>query len=129
MEGKKILLFNYTDVRNQNKISAICSSMQIRMKKIKKAQYLSPIGALAGLEGFEEAKLFYDDAELKGPMMILCGFSRRDMDLFLDQMDKKGVPKITHKAMLTPANSHWNALFLYEHLNVEHKAMNGQKEQ
>ena len=55
------------------------------------------------------------------PMMIFTGMNPNQVSDFVDQLriQSRGQSGAVLKAMLTPTNLHWSALYLYSHLREE----------
>lgn len=61
------------------------------------------------------------------PMLLFAGFTMQDLDRFTKAYREAGLPVAPLKAMMTPTNSLWTALQLYEELSQEHEAMTGER--
>ena len=116
----KILLFHMTEEEVLAKIQMACLMGRLGAKVIDKKDYLQTVGYLAGVAGMESKEIVYDGPEMEEPMMILCMSSAR-IDQVLAAFRQLGVPRIAYKAMLTPTNSTWTPLALYEELKREHE--------
>ncbi len=124
---EKVLLFHFTDEEVLARMQLALLVNKVGAKKIEKKDYCQPVGYLAGVSGKKPVEVEYDGPELEEPMMILCMDSRR-IDEVLAAFRRAGVPRIPYKAMLTPTNSDWTPLELYQELKREHEAMHGGKE-
>ena len=119
---EKVLLFHFTDEEVLARMQLALLVNKVGAKKVEKKDYCQSVGYLAGVSGKKAAEVEYDGPELEEPMMIMCMDSRR-IDELLTAFRRAGVPRIAYKAMLTPTNSDWTPLELYEELKREHEAM------
>lgn len=119
---EKVLLFHFTDEEILARMQLALLINKVGAKKVERKDYCQSVGYLAGVAGKKAAEVEYDGPELEKPMMIMCMDSRR-IDELLTAFRRTGVPRIAYKAMLTPTNSDWTPLELYEELKREHEAM------
>lgn len=101
--------------------------MGIRIRNVTPEQALEPVGALAGIAGFEKSgKPAASEATsvLQDEMLVLCGFTEARLDALLQGMRRSGI-RIALKAILTEHNCGWPLLQLYEELLHEHAVMTG----
>ena len=122
-----ILLFNFSDKKELQKLKMVLIPLKIRIKSIDKKDYLKPVGFLADVKEIEDNHLEYDKEELDNKMMILSGLSGSRIDLVLTSLKRAGLPKINYKAVLTAENQYWSCIQLYEELKSEHSLINGSK--
>ena len=87
---------------------------------VERPDYLQTLGALAALPGFAKTADYYMGAPLADEMLVLCGWTGELLDEFLLFMRSSGLPPVSRKAMLTPVNSRWSVLRLFEELDREH---------
>ena len=117
-----VLLFHIQDEVRLQALKRILMLMKVRVKVVDKADYLQPVGYLAGIKELE-AKQVYEGEELAEEMMVMAGFSNQQVDTLLAKMRKANLSKMHYKAILTPMNATWTALQLYEELKKEHEYM------
>lgn len=120
------LLYNIDDPQRARKIKFILIRMGVRIKNVKKGEYLTPIGVLAG-----SGKIPYDAADYNGPgfseeMLVMKDFSSRQIDDMILRFRKEKLEKIALKAVLTETNQTWDSITLYKNLREEHEQMTGQ---
>lgn len=120
---KEILLYNLNNAKGQH-IRKMCSSLGIACRDVMPADYLQPIGAVAGLPGFHMLPMTVSAPAFAEEMMVFCGFTNDDIYALLTQWKAEGIPPIHLKAALTPHNAQWNSLQLHNELGKEHAAMN-----
>ena len=113
---------------NDNKaalIHTLCDNLNVRMIKIYRPQYGETIGALAGIPIYKLSNQPYRGEGFSMEMMVICGFTSGELDVFLDAYRKAGIPPVWLKATLTPHNMNWTAAQLYNELTKENKQLNG----
>mgnify|MGYP002518608707 CR=1 FL=1 len=118
-----VLLFNIKDKKRVRDLQMICMSLRIRVRTVKKEEYLQPVGVLAGMKEMEKKEEIYDGEELADEMMVFAGVTGSHLDQILFMMRKKGMKRMDYKAVLTDTNSKWNVPELYQELEREHAAM------
>lgn len=124
----KILVFALEDRDILNKMQRVLLIRKVGIRRVDRADYSQTIGALAGISGRERTDEQYEGEELAAPMLVFC-MGQQKMYELLAGFRKAGVPSVDYKAMLTPTNSLWTPLQLYEELKKEHEAMHGTVQQ
>lgn len=117
-----ILLYHISDVSRLKKLKKIGASLKIRIRLVKREEYLRPILQLLGDRKMEEAQK-YQGEEFSGEMLVMA-VKRERLDSLLDALKKEGL-SIPYKAVVTPDNGWWNSLQLYRELQREHETMHG----
>lgn len=120
----KILIFGLKDRDVLTKMQRVLLVQKIGIRKVDQAEYEQPIGALAGISGRERTEKQYTGEEFTAPMLVFCMGQQRMYGL-LEAFRRANVPSVDYKAMLTPTNSIWTPLQLFEELKKEHAAMHG----
>lgn len=120
----KILIFGLDDRNVLNQMQRVLLIQKTGIRRIDRADYEQTIGALAGLPGYTRSEKRYEGGEFAAPMLVFC-MGQQKMYGLLDGFRRAGVPSVDYKAMLTPTNSQWTPLQLYEELRKEHAAMHG----
>ena len=115
---KIILAYNFTPERLQA-LKLICMMLRTQLRAVAREELLQPVGYLAGLP---EA---YSGDEGQEEMLLMCGFSRQDLDRLLAAVKKGKLRQVALKAMLTPTNCTWSGLQLLQELSQEHAYMHG----
>ncbi len=118
-----ILLFNIQDKKRARDLQMIGMSLRIRVRMIKKEEYLQPIGVLAGMQEPGKVDAIYEGEELADEMMVFAGITGSHLDQILFMMRKKGMKRIDYKAVLTETNRQWTVPELFAELEKEHAAM------
>lgn len=109
------------------KIRFILFKLGLTAREVSPAEFDRPIGALAGLEGFEAAET--DAGEpFAGEMLVMCGLSSPQFSVFLNAL-RQNRCTVALKAVLTETNAWWSAARLYRELAAEHAALQKAKPQ
>jgi len=123
---KTVLAFNFTPQRLQA-LKLICMMLRVQLRSVERSEFNQPLGLLAGLGGLQAAAGSYDGDAAQEEMLLLCGFSRQDLDRLLAAIRKGALKQVRLKAMLTPTNCAWNALQLFDEISAEHEAMHSRE--
>ena len=115
-----VLLFNFNDKTRSTKTTAALLPLGLKLVKIKKEDYLQPLGYLAGKEDIARVDAIYEGEELSDEMMVLVNLSSKQIDQLILGLKKTGVGKIKYKAVLTATNQHWITRELFDELCEEH---------
>lgn len=118
-----VLLFNFNDQVRSNKTTAALMPLGFRLKKIKKEDYLQPIGYLAGKEDIAPNDEVYIGEELEDEMLVMANLNSSQIDQVIIGLKKIGVGRINYKAILTDTNQYWTTRHLYEELKMDHEAI------
>lgn len=121
---KIILAYNFTPERLQA-LKLICMMLRTQLRAVKREELLQPVGYLAGLPEVAPVSEVYSGDEGQEEMLLMCGFSRQDLDRLLAAVKKGKLRQVALKAMLTPTNCTWNGLQLLQELSQEHAYMHG----
>lgn len=124
--GRAVLLYNLDNSERGRKIKFILVRMGVRIKNVKKEDYLKPIGALAGLAGVEAGDSVYDGPGFMEEMLVMKGFTGLQIDDMILRFRKERLDKINLKAVMTDTNKTWDSITLYENLKEEHEQMTEQ---
>lgn len=88
-----------------------------------------PVGYLAGVEGMETAKSTGEPPVAAATeVLVMCGFTQMQFNLFMALFQRKKLPPVGLKAMLTPTNQEWSFAKLVGELKAEHAMMTKQKQ-
>lgn len=121
---KIILAYNFTPERLQA-LKLICMMLRTQLRAVAREELLQPVGYLAGLSEVAPVSEAYSGDEGQEEMLLMCGFSRQDLDRLLAAIKKGKLRQVALKAMLTPTNCTWNGLQLLQELSQEHAYMHG----
>lgn len=122
-----ILLFNFQDRDRLMKLRRTLMPLKLNVKMIGKADYLKPVGALAGIKDMQYKEEAYTGPELSGEMLVMAGLTEAGIDAVLQAIRKSGAGPVPYKAVLTETNRYWNVIELFDELKKEHAAMSGEK--
>ena len=120
-----VLLYNFTDKERADKVKFIFVLMGIKIRSVRKEDYLQPVGALSGVADISRTDAVYNGEGFDGEMLVICGLTDPQMDQMLAYFRREGI-RIPLKAALTPTNMHWNSLELHDELVREHEAVRRQ---
>lgn len=121
---KIILAYNFTPERLQA-LKLICMMLRTQLRAVAREELLQPVGYLAGVPEVAPVGEAYSGDEGQEEMLLMCGFSRQDLDSLLAAIKKGKLRQVALKAMLTPTNCTWNGLQLLQELSQEHAYMHG----
>lgn len=119
------LLYNLEGTPRGRKVKFILIRLGIRIKNVSKEDYLQTIGFLTGSSQDTRSDAVYEGVGFSEEMLVMKGFTQRQLDDFLMYFRKEKIPKIHLKAVVTPTNQSWNSLQLYEEIKKEHEQMGG----
>lgn len=120
---KIILAYNFTPERLQA-LKLICMMLRTQLRAVTREELLQPVGYLAGLPVAPVSEAYSGD-EGQEEMLLMCGFTRQDLDRLLAAVKKGKLRQVALKAMLTPTNCTWSGLQLLSELSQEHAYMHG----
>lgn len=123
---KIVLAYNFSPERLQA-LRLACMMLKVQLRAVPRTQLLQPLGCLAGATDVEPVEEIYEGDEATAEMLIMCGFSRPDMDRLLVAIKRGSLKQVALKAMLTPYNMHWSGLKLQGELSQEHAYMHGRQ--
>lgn len=113
---EKVLLFQ-VNTDDTDKIRDILGAMKIRVQSVRVEDFRQTLEDLA--EGKrEESVQPYREQGPEESLILMCGFSEKQMDKFLAALKKKQI-RSDYKAVLTPTNQAWNVLRLYAEMARE----------
>lgn len=118
-----VLLYEINGKDREKKLKLILVKLGIRIKLVKKEEYLETVGYLAKIKGSELKGQIYEGELLGDEMMVLVGFSSGRIDTLLSEIRKAKLDRINLKAVLTDYNKGWSSIELYKELKEEHEAM------
>ena len=124
MEIKGTVLY-YTPERSDRttKLKSIFVRQGLRIRNIREEEFNETVGYLAGIKGYEKADRSQEEREIPEEVLVMKGFTSRQIDDLLLGIRKAGLPKIALKAIITDQNAGWTFYHLYEEIKKEHEAM------
>lgn len=112
---------------NSNKEAAVCTAATMigaTTVNVPRKDYSQKLGALANVQGFSRDKTVYNGPDFPAEMLVFSGMNSAQVDMFLAEYKKQGVPAIGLKAIVTPHNVFWRAEELFRELLKEHMQFN-----
>lgn len=119
MSSAPLILFYNLENKKGSALRLLCLKLRIRVRAVKKEEYLEPVGALAGLVPLTNTVC---DQDFSDEMVIMVNFGGKLLGQLLNEMRAMHQPGVALKAVLTPTNMNWNSLQLHEELLREHQA-------
>ena len=96
--------------------------LKLRVRPVTPEEYRQPLAALAGLLEPQPAAPA-DAAALPEEMLLLSGLNNQQLNALLRGFRTDRIEPVALKAILTPTNSSWDSITLYQALLEEHAAM------
>lgn len=118
---KKILLFQ---VDNPLKVKQTVATMRLRVESIPAAKFNQTVGSL--VSGGKEEELPYSGEIPEGSLLLMCGLNNSEVDQVLYRLRSQKI-FTTYKAVLTPTNTSWNVLELYQEMKKEKEEIEARK--
>lgn len=101
----------------------------VKTRRVTADDLGQPVGYLAGVEGMETAKSTGEPPVAAATeVLVMCGFTQMQFNLFMALFQRKKLPPVGLKAMLTPTNQEWPFAKLVGELQAEHALMTKQKQ-
>ena len=88
-------------------ITQALGEISVQVKEIKEEQLGETLGYCLGLPGFSKNDSPLAEEGFDQEVLVMKGFTRQSMDRMLKQFQRKGVPPVALKAVLTEHNSKW----------------------
>lgn len=120
--NKIVLAYNFSAERLQA-LRLVCMLVKAQLRPVSRAAMLQPLGFLAGVPGVSPVEEAYSGDEANEEMLVLCGFSRPELDRLLAAIRKGKLQKVELKAMLTQHNVNWSGVALLKEISEEHQYM------
>ena len=119
---EEVLLYNLDNEKGR-RIRQLCAAMRIKVRVVDRADYLEPVGAVAGIPGVPRTGAPFAGPSFLDEMMVFKGFTDQALQAFLSRYRQAGIGKVDLKAGLTPYNIMWNSFQLRDELRREHEEM------
>lgn len=104
-------------------ITQALGEISVQVKEIKEEQLGETLGYCLGLPGFSKNDSPLAEEGFDQEVLVMKGFTRQSMDRMLKQFQRKGVPPVALKAVLTEHNSKWRCIDFFRELEREHMFM------
>ncbi len=118
-----IMLFNFQDKKRLLNLKRTLLPFNVRLKDIKKEDYLKPIGYLAGVKEITFNENICNGQELESEMIIFANISNNKLNQIIDSLRKNKLI-IPYKAVLTATNQYWTAIECFKEIKKEHEQLN-----
>ena len=126
----KVLLYQIP-IEKAKVLAQALSAMGIRTCQVAASDIDQSVGYLAGADGFEREETNTQNEEntklLAGELLVMCGFSRMQFEMFMNFLKRKKICPGAVKAMLTDTNKTWPFSRLVREVNAEHLYISQQK--
>lgn len=125
VRSSKLIIYNIDNQDKEKQIISLCRQLGYNTRKIKKTDVDSSIGAIAGIKiPNTMQKRDKVHAGYKLPeVIIFCGVSDRELDIFLAEYKKAEIQPVALKAVMTQHNITWSIYELVQELQRERIAM------
>lgn len=124
--GSSVLLYNLAGTQRGRKLKFILVQLGARIKNVEKEEYLKPIGELLKAVPVSESPV-YEGEGFSEEMLVMDGFTGRQIDELSMRMRKCKLERIDLKAVVTETNQNWNSIELYKEIKKEHEQMHQTK--
>ena len=143
-----VLYYTPEKTERTAKLKAVFVRQGLRIRNVGKDELGETVGYLAGIRGYEALRGAYANGEVEEEengdnenggngkiseiseigeipeeVLVMKGFTSRQIDDLLLGIRKAGLPKIALKAIITDQNAGWTFYHLYEEIKKEHEAM------
>lgn len=122
-----VLLYNMSEGADNEKICEYLEKTGVRVIHVRTTDYRQPLGALAGVPGYERTAEISFGKTFEEPMLVMFGFDDLRMNAFFAFFRQAGIPSVGLKAVITPTNAAWDSIRLHEEIAAEHAAMHKDK--
>lgn len=117
-----VLCYNLKGTKKGKQIGMIFGFLGYKVRHVEPAEYLVPIGILAGIDKSEPEMGEYAGEGFAEEMLVMNAATEEMLDKALFLMKKEKV-QVGLKAVITPANSEWTSLALHDEIWKEHRYM------
>ena len=122
MSDAQILMYNFKSSDRVDQIRKYLNHAGIEIRTVQPPQYLEPLGCLFDVPGFSKSGVFNLGQNFSEEMIVMRNFTEKELHDFLGFFRTANLDRISLKAVLTPINSHWNSMQLYQELCKERAA-------
>ena len=125
IRNSKLIIYNIDNQDKEKQIINLCRQLGYNTRKIKNSDVDSSIGAIAGIK-IPNAMRKRDKVHVGYKLLeviIFCGISDGELDIFLAEYRKAGIQPVALKAMATQHNITWSIYELVQELQRERIAM------
>ncbi|MEE1013515.1 MAG: DUF3783 domain-containing protein [Clostridia bacterium] len=110
-------------------ITEALALLGVKIRRVTAEELGQTVGCLAGVEDMEMAKSAGEPpVTAETEVLVMCGFTQMQFNLFMALFQRKKIPPVGLKAMLTPTNQEWTFAKLVGELQAEHALMTRQNQ-
>lgn len=108
--------------RGQDIVRAL-DEISVQVEEIKEEQLGETLGYCLGLPGFPKTGAAAPEVSFEEEVLVMKGFTKQSMDRMLKEFQRKKIPPVALKAVLTEHNSKWKCIDFFRELKQEHLFM------
>lgn len=105
-------------------IARALAGISVQVEEIKEELLGETLGYCLGLPGFPKTDAPVPEAGFEEEVLVMKGFTKQSMDRMLKEFQRKNIPPVALKAVLTEHNSKWSCIDFFKELKQEHLFMN-----
>ncbi len=124
---KATVLYYQLSLEKEEALCEAVSLLGATARRVEKADAGQKVGTLAGVEGMDWEAEADAPKVIDAEVLVMCGFTQLQFQLLMAMFQKKKIPSVAIKAMMTPTNQDWCFAKLIGELKVEHALMTKQK--
>ena len=120
-----MVMFYLPEWKREKEFTAFCKSHGWHTRKLTKQDTNKSLGILMGKGKLPQMPREIMKASLDFQMpevIVFSGFDNQELDCFLEEYKRAGLPAVSLKATLTPTNIHWTLYELIVELQKERMA-------
>ncbi len=112
------------DSQRGQDIARAMEGISVPVEEIKEELLGETLGYCLGLPGFPKTGGPIPEAGFEEEVLVMKGFTKQSMDRMLKEFQRKNIPPVALKAVLTEHNSKWRCIDFFKELKREHLFMN-----
>jgi len=121
MENPTVLAYGFTGPAAK-KLRGVCEKLGLRLRRVLPEESARPVGSFVGKGKIPDVT---EEPSPVGEMLVLCGVSERQLEVFLSSLRTIRVGQDALKAVLTDTNARWSGAELYAELRKERAEIDG----
>ena len=118
-----VLFYNFPDDERTREMRGYLSRNGCSHRAVLAPEFLHPLGYLFGIPGFPRNPMFNLGQNFHEEMLVMGGLAQDQVFDFLQFLRDRRLAPVKLKAMLTPINTGWNSIQLYEELKKEYGSL------
>ncbi|MBR5152741.1 MAG: DUF3783 domain-containing protein [Clostridia bacterium] len=124
---KATVLYYHLAKEKEDAIVEAVSLLGAIARRVEDTEVGMTVGYLAGDDDAPTMEGENLPKAIEAEVLVMCGFTQLQFNLLMAMFQKKKIPQVQLKAMLTPTNRDWTFAKLVGELKVEHTLMTAQK--